>query len=213
MKIIFRNKEYLSIAHCYNDNKDIATVSLPTFSSRVRKGMPIEDAFTIPVSTTRFAVTVEGVEYKNLATLARAYGVKEMTVYKRHHRGARGDQLIPPKLRKDYVPPEPKKLLREMEVEGVKYRSAAHACRVYGITYRTFIARRRYGWTLEQALEIESIAHRRRGRKKKFTIDGESLSFKDIQGKFNISPKTLDRRLKEGYTVEEVITLQGKKRK
>src|ERR1044072_7267977 len=100
MKVIFRNKQYQTLSQCYNDNKDIAKISLPTFMKRVREGDSIEEALAKPKGRTLVSNLgshiVEGVEYENLPSIARAYGMKEMTVYKRYNRGKRGDDLVPP---------------------------------------------------------------------------------------------------------------------
>ena len=48
---------------------------------------------------------VEGVEYPNLPSIAEAYGITNNCVYKRYSRGAKGDDLVPEKNRKNYPCP------------------------------------------------------------------------------------------------------------
>ncbi|HVE56659.1 MAG TPA: hypothetical protein VNB22_07515, partial [Pyrinomonadaceae bacterium] len=187
VKLIFRGKEYQSFSECYNDNRDIARISIPTFVKRVREGMPIEEALKTPKGRTLVtrlgSHTVDGVEYENLPSIARAYGLKESLVYRRYHRGLRGTELIPPKLRKDYVPPppKPKKPSRwQIEVKGVVYRSLREACRILGIEIHTYRNRLNRGCTVEQSLGLEPIIKKPRKGATLYEIDGEKLCLNDI---------------------------------
>jgi len=217
MKIIFRNKEYQTLGQCYNDNKDIAKISLPTFVKRVREGESILDALSKPKGRTLITIlgshTVEGVEYENLPSIARAYGMKEMTVYKRYNRGMRGDDLVPPKLRKDYVPPpprEPKKSKRLVEIGGVTYKSRAEACRKLGVERHTYNNRRARGATLEECFNIEPYKDGRKTRRRTYEYKGELLTFKDIENRFGLYQNTFVRRLEKGLSVEEALTKKSR---
>ena len=212
MKIIFRDKEYETLTRCYEDNRDIAKISLPTFINRVRTGDSIEDALSKPKGKTLISHLgshmVEGVEYENLPSIARAYGIKEMTVYKRYHRGCRGDDLVPPVLRKNYVPPPPPEVkipARQLEIGGVTYKNIKAACRALGVKFHTYKNRRRTGCTLEVCLNLEPYKDRRKTRARIFEYKGEQLTFKDIEQRFGIYYSTFLGRLEKGLSVEEAL--------
>jgi hypothetical protein len=113
MKITFRDKQYKSLLACYEENKAITKVAYRTVAERLKQGESVEAAFTKPYYLRSRAVrgshTVEGVEYINLLSIARAYGISRWIVYRRHYDGFRGDELIPLKKRKSYIPPAPEK--------------------------------------------------------------------------------------------------------
>jgi hypothetical protein len=218
-KLVFRGKEYQSFSECYNDNRDIASVSIPTFVKRLREGMSIEEALKTPKGrtlVTRLGThLVDGVEYENLPSIARAYGVKESLVYRRYHRGLRGTELIPPKLRKDYAPPaakakKPSKW--QIEIKGVVYRSLREACRALGVKVHTFRNRRNAGYSVEQSLGLEPIVKPPRKGLRLYEIDGEQLYLNEIGRRFNVHPTTFQRRVDSGMSPKEAAT-SGPRRK
>lgn len=215
-KVIFKGKEYESIRDCYNDNKNLAAVSPQTFRSRVLNGIPIERALTSPTHTIPQTILgshmVEGVEYPNLPAVARAYGIKDMTIYRRHHRGFRGDDLIPLKKRKNYVPPPPKPSVRQVEIAGVTYKSLSEAFRVLGIDKHTFYNRYKRGYPFEQCLGLVPFADGRKTRARTFEYKGEKLTLRDIQEKFGLYPDTFLKRLERGYSIEEALTKESRTR-
>jgi len=220
VKLIFRGKEYQSFSECYNDNRDIARVSIPTFVKRVREGMPIEEALKTPKGRTLVtrlgSHLVDGVEYENLPSIARAYGLKESLVYRRYHRGLRGTELIPPKLRKDYVPPPPKQKPPsrwQLEVKGVVYRSLREACRTLGIEIHTYRNRLNRGCSIEQSLGLEPIIKKPRKGATLYEIDGEKLCLNDIAKKYNIDPTTFKRRVERGLSTKEAVTKPIRRRR
>jgi len=222
-KLIFRGKEYQSFSECYKDNLNIACVSMPTFVKRVREGLPIEDALKSPKGRTLVtrlgSHIVDGVEYENLPSIARAYGLKESLVYRRYHRGLRGTELIPPKLRKDYIPPEPKPKPPsrwQIEVGGKVYRSIREACRSLGIKIHTYRNRLNRGCTVEQALGLAPIPKKPRKGSKLYKINGEMLCLNEIGKKYGIDPTTFKRRVEKGMSYHEAATKpsrRGKKKK
>ncbi|HEY0461571.1 MAG TPA: hypothetical protein VGC97_20710 [Pyrinomonadaceae bacterium] len=219
-KLIFRGKEYQSFSECYKDNLDIARVSIPTFVKRVREGLPIEAALKNPKGRTLVtrlgSHTVDGVEYENLPSIARAYGLKESLVYRRYHRGLRGTELIPPKLRKDYVRPAPKPKPPsrwQIVVRNVTYRSLREACRALGVQVHTYRNRRNRGCTLEQSLGLVPIPKKPRRGAKLYEIEGEELCLNDISSKYNIDPTTFKRRIEKGIPHYEAATKPSRRGK
>ncbi len=219
MILKFRGKEYQSFSACYKDNLDIARISIPTFVKRVREGKSIEEALTAPKGRTLISHlgshTVDGVEYENLPSIARAYGLKESLIYRRYHRGLRGTELLPPKLRKDYVPPPPKEKKEspwKLEVKGVVYKSLREACRRIGIDVGTYANRRAKGYSIEQSLGLEPIVKPPRKLGKVYEIDGEKYTLTEVGKKFNINLMTFLRRLGKGVSPKEAATREILKR-
>jgi len=216
MKLIFRDKEYQTFSQCYNDNRDIARISLPTFVSRVKNGESIEEALSKPKGKTLVSLlgshTVEGVEYENLPSIARAYGMKEMTVYKRYNRGMRGDDLVPLKKRRNYIPPPPKISAFQVEIGGVTYKSRAEACRMLGVKIHTYRNRIKRGATLEECFNIEPYKDGRKTRRRTYEYKGEQLTFKDIENRFGLYPGTFLKRLEKGLSVEEALATKSQKK-
>ncbi len=222
MILKFRGKEYQSFSECYKDNLDIARISIPTFAKRVREGKSIEEALTSPKGRTLVSHLgshmVDGVEYENLPSIARAYGLKESLIYRRYHRGFRGTELLPPKLRKDYVPPTPpprKESARKLEAGGVTYRSLREACRCLGINVGTYSNRRAKGYSVEQSLGLVPVTRAPRKSGKIYEIGGENYTLTEVGKKFKINLMTFLRRLDTGMSPEEAATreLQKKGRK
>jgi hypothetical protein len=220
IKLVFRGKEYYSFSECYNDNKDIARISIPTFVKRVREGLSIEEALTSPKGRTLVSHygshVVDGVEYENLPSIARAYGIKESLVYRRYHRGLRGTDLIPPRLRKDFVPPPPKPKPPsrwQIEADGKIYRSIREACRKLGVEIHTFRNRRNRGCTVEQALGLQPIPKRPRKGSTLYEIDGEKLCLNDIARKYGIDPSTFKRRIEKGMSYLDAATRPSRRKK
>jgi hypothetical protein len=213
MILKFRGKEYQSFSECYKDNLDIARISIPTFVKRVREGKSIEEALTSPKGRTLVSHLgshlVDGVEYENLPSIARAYGLKESLIYRRYHRGFRGTELLPPKLRKDYVPPPPapkKESAWKIVANGVTYRSLREACRRLGVNVGTYANRRAKGYTIEQALGLEPITRAPRKTGRIYEIRGEKYTLTEVGKKFNINLMTFLRRLDTGMSPEEAAT-------
>ncbi len=107
---------------------------------------------------TREEHIVEGKKYPGLDAIAEAYQENEVTlnaIYKRHQRGKRGDDLIPKKKRKGYIEPI-KESKPGFTIGEIKYKSEADACRQLDIKYATYMKRKRYGWSREEALGLKT---------------------------------------------------------
>ncbi len=220
LKLIFRGKEYKNFTECFRDNRDIARISFPTFINRVREGKSIEEALSSPKGRTLISHLgshiVDGVEYENLPSIARAYGLKESLIYRRYYRGLRGTELLPPKLRKNYAPPPPKPKPPskwQIEVKGVVYRSIKDACRKLGIQAHTYRNRLNRGCTVEQSFGLEPIPKKPRISSTLYEIDGEKLCLDDISKKYNINPTTFKRRVEKGMAIKEAATAPSHKGK
>ena len=122
--------------------------------------------------------------------------------------------MIPPKLRKNYAPPKPKKPSRwQIEVKGVVYRSLREACRTLDIEIHTYRNRLNRGCTVEQSLGLEPIVKKPRKGAALYEIDGEKLCLNDISRKYGIDPTTFKRRVERGISTKEAIIKPIRKRR
>src|SRR5436189_5804162 len=99
------------------------------------------------------AIIVENIQYESLAALARAYGINKSTIYKRHQRNKKGDELIPFKYRNKNH--ESREQSNESElsfcVGTLKFKTVSEACRKLNVSRGSYHARKRYGWSDEEA--------------------------------------------------------------
>jgi hypothetical protein len=175
--------------------------------------------------------TVENVLYPKLKAVAAAYGLGERRIYKRYQRGKRGDDLIPAKYRKGYIPPIPKsekvsRMSREFVAGGIRYKSVADACRKLNIDYNTYYKRISSDWTREEALQIveridkRTLNHKsRKGSRRNhnqplIAFGQEYKNYPAIEAKTGIKSYVLWQRVNIlGKTLEEAILMEGKGKK
>ncbi|MEQ1921104.1 MAG: GIY-YIG nuclease family protein [Pyrinomonadaceae bacterium] len=167
---------------------------------------------------------VEGRIYASIASLARAYSLEPNRIQKRHHRGKRGDDLIPKRFLKSYTPPTEKN--EELFVVGNhKFKNPYQACKERRIDYGKYRARLRQGWTQEEALELvkkvdgrtqnrgERIRRPRNGQPL-FLFGKEYKSYKEVEILTGIKSYVLWQRVNlYGKSLEEAVLMEGKNKK
>ena len=155
---------------------------------------------------------VEGVEYPNLPSIAKEYGMTSNAVYKRWSRGYKGDELVPKKKHKNYIPPK-KEIKYKFFVNGVGYKSYQDACRKNDVNYITF--RKRYfvyGWSLERALAVPS-GWTRGGQgtftSRSITVENKDYnSIADAARNYGLTPETILAALNTGATINQAFKLE-----
>lgn len=92
------------------------------------------------------------------------------------------------------------------EIEGVEFPSRTAAARHYGLNPKLVNERvTKFGWTLEQALELE--ARPKGDYRKKVVIDGtEYSSMRHAARELGVAQSTLMNRIKAGISVEESLS-------
>ncbi|TWD65810.1 hypothetical protein FB445_1146 [Vibrio crassostreae] len=93
-----------------------------------------------------------------------------------------------------------------LTVEGVEFSSRTAAARHYGLNPKLVNERvTKFGWTLEQALELEA---RPKGnyRKKVVIDDTEYSSMRQAAKELGVAQSTLINRIKSGIGVEEALS-------
>ncbi|MDF5052817.1 hypothetical protein P3646_18650 [Vibrio parahaemolyticus] len=93
-----------------------------------------------------------------------------------------------------------------LTVEGVEFPSRTAAARHYGLNPKLVNERiTKFGWTLEQALELE--ARPKGDYRKKVVIDGtEYSSMRQAARELGVAQSTLMNRIKAGISVEEALS-------
>ncbi len=120
--------------------------------------LPLHIQRTKIMKGTRKEHIVENIKYLGLDAVAEAYRENKVTldtIYKRHQRGKRGDDLIPEKKRMGYIEPV-KESKPGFTIGGIKYKSEADACRKLDVKYGTYKKRQRRGWDNEEALGLKT---------------------------------------------------------
>ncbi|MFA0689271.1 hypothetical protein [Vibrio splendidus] len=101
---------------------------------------------------------------------------------------------------------------KTLTVEGVEFPSRSAAARHYGLNPKLVNERvTKFGWTLEQALELEP---RPKGDyRKKVVIDGiEYSSMRQAAKELGVAQSTLMNRIKVGISVEEALSTEHTER-
>ncbi|MEZ9747580.1 hypothetical protein AB4320_23125 [Vibrio splendidus] len=93
-----------------------------------------------------------------------------------------------------------------LTVEGLTFTSRTAAARHYGLNPKLVNERiSKFGWTLEQALELE--ARPKGDYRKKVVIDGiEYSSMRQAAKELGVAQSTLMNRIKSGIDVEEALS-------
>jgi hypothetical protein len=93
------------------------------------------------------------------------------------------------------------------EIEGVEFPSRTAAARHYGLNPKLVNERvTKFGWTLEQALELE--ARPTTPYRKKVVIDGtEYSSMRQAARELGVAQSTLMNRIKAGISLEDALSI------
>ena len=131
-KYVFRGKSFSTLTSCYEFNKPFIKVGIATVKERLKEGYSLEEALLTEKRNKEITVlgshVVEGKTYKNLPSIARAYGIKFNTIYGRYRRGKRGDDLVPKKKLNNYIEKKVETKLKFF-VNGKGFKSETEACR------------------------------------------------------------------------------------
>ena len=96
-----------------------------------------------------------------------------------------------------------------VKVQNKTFKTLAEASRFYGQSPANVSARKARGWTLQQALNIDSPPLKKRGKKTK--ILGKVFSSKrERNAYYNLSQSTedlIEKRLKRGWTERQAVEL------
>ena len=229
--IHYKDKYYKSVRLFYEENKDDIEVSYEKLLENLRSGLNIEKAINTQPrkkgyeQISKFGkFIVEGTEYLNLRQLAEEYEMNINTMFQRHHRGLREDDLIPLKKRKKYVKPITKKEYRYF-LENKGFNSYHEISEYYNVKTITIRKRLERGLSLEQAVGIiktpdfriknnKSEKVNRKAGEVELLVDGiKYKSISQLAKSFNMTDTTLRKRiLEQGLSPEKAVKRPIKKR-
>jgi hypothetical protein len=143
--------------------------------------------------------------YPTLSSLAVAFGVKVTTLARRmrskHWTIEQACGLKDP-------PVSAANQGKKLEVDGQTFPSMAAACLAYGIKVEVYHARRRTGWSIEEALEIVARPDAPRPGAKTWSIAGKTyFSLRKACEAHGLNPDRIRSRLSMGWTLEEAFDL------
>lgn len=189
-KIIFRQKEYSSIAKLCEEYK----INRATYYVRIRNGWTQEDALLTPITEHRIIFNQK--EYSSIATLCEEYKINRATYHARIRDGwTQEDALLTPVMEYDTF---------GFLFKGKKYKNISELCREYNINYNTYLARMKDGWTQEEALEI---TQKYKNGKKIIFQNKKYSSIKMLCDNFNMDYGLYISRMNMGWTQEEALNL------
>ncbi len=94
----------------------------------------------------------------------------------------------------------------DVEFEGVTYPSYSVLAKQFGISEKLLDGRRRWGWSLKDALTTP--LHAKNAAAKSVVVNGETfLTLSKAARKFNVDYKKVHERLTRGWTVEDALEL------
>lgn len=92
---------------------------------------------------------------------------------------------------------------------GKTYSTAKEIAEAYKVSPRKFRARMIAGWPIEEALEVVKRAN---PKGKSVAVDGQFFATRrDVAKHFGIEEGTLNKRLSDGWTIEEAVGLVARK--
>jgi group I intron endonuclease len=150
------------------------------------------------------AVRYKGKTYLSLSNLASAFGLDSELVRRRLEAGYDLETAVEHKehlLRKPCV------------VDGIMYSSEKAAAEQYGVSHTKVHARRKRGWTLRQALGLDS-RKKAKTAPKRIVVEGAAYeSRRAAVDHYGLDYQTVIARLKKGWSVEEAFGITDRREK
>jgi hypothetical protein len=169
-------------------------VNKATLLGRLRRGWAPENAVTTPIIRSG-EQEVDGVKYKNIPELARAFKKPYKLVYKRiqvFKWGAKEAVLLPPKYG------------RTIRIGKKVYSSIKAAADAHGVNPGVAVYRLIAGWSVKKAFDPNAESHNR----KSINVDGEFFPTHSHAARaFGIKEFTFLGRVNSGWTPEQAAGL------
>lgn len=161
-------------------------IQYPTVRDRLKRGMDLLSALTVPGQTSPIHYFFEG-KNRTLSEISIICGVNLSTLKSRLSRGMTIQEAIIPPSRTTYA------------IEGESY-TLREIAEKYGINMNTLKGRLRRGLTIHEALEFECET-----TKKLYFIDGDYKTLRQISELYGVSTPALRGRLHSGMSIQEAI--------
>ncbi|MBS3799094.1 GIY-YIG nuclease family protein [Pseudoalteromonas sp. BDTF-M6] len=181
-------------------------VNYETATSRLSRGWTYDQALNISRPPRETSVTLGEVTYPSISAASKAYDLPEKVVRWRISNGWSMEQAF-----ELQVPPKTISFGTIITIEGIEYPSISEATRSYGLNYETIKQRLQRGWTPEQAFELEFPPECKLSNANPTEVDGIVYpSFSEAARLCGLSPSTVRKRLKDGWTKNEAFGLEAK---
>ena len=202
-----RNIEYKG--KVYNTYKDLAldyNIRPNLLSSRLRDGMSIDEAVTF-VGHKYKNFTVEGVLFRNVKEAADYLGVTKQLLYSELKTGKSLDDVVGARLRKE-VKRGRKNKYKNIKFDGKTFDNLKQLAEYSGVSYSKI-----YKWVSEGISEYElklkiyedKTTNNLRNRKPFYVKGVKYSSLIEVSKHFDIPYKTLHFRINHGYSIEQAI--------
>lgn len=104
-----------------------------------------------------------------------------------------------------------KEILDRLKKRSYRYKGQdynfSEIATIANINKRTLRRRLQNGWSLEEAIEIPVARKTFILKRRLYKYNGQLLSVQQIAEKYNISKKTINKRLRDGWSIEETIEI------
>lgn len=216
--ILYKGNRFASLKALHEAHADRG-VSYGSFYGRQKAGWNLEEALTTPQQKKIFRTFhVDGKTYSSLAELAQAAGISYLVAVKRSHRGWDDHEIFHGRQKQPTPPRVPVPRGIPVIVGGVQYKNIghAHACIAPAATLNSVMARLRYGWTYNQAFEIEVKIDGRKLRqkqpygpqaRKEYVVFG--VTYKTVAAlarAHSLDQHLVYNRLRSDWTAERAVT-------
>ena len=95
---------------------------------------------------------------------------------------------------------------KSITVEGIDYPSVRAAAKVYGLAHGNVTRRLLYGWTIDQAFELEPPPQRKAPNARKLVTEkGIFNSIRDAANAYGLEQGTIAQRLRLGWTDKQAV--------
>lgn len=180
---------------------------------RYRKYGPNDKRLFIPINESRYKnIEVLGHQFKNLSELSQTYGISTKVLEKRLHEYDHDDirvidNYIDYKLSnfKQYDNPE---LSKPIEIAGKKYNSTIDFCKRIGISYQTFLNRKKAVGLNDKRMSSEPI-----NKPVLCILNYIFFSWNQAARFFNVNTKRLKNLIRAGYRDKELLSMIKNKTK
>lgn len=165
-----------------------------TFRGRIERGMPIKEALDperLP-DPKSVKISAHGRKFRSLREAANFAGIEQGTLQQRISAGWTMEEAVSNKVRGLPV-----------EVFGTKYKNKIELCKALGIDYNYFCKRMALGLSPEQVVKHEKTEYE---KSLEFCVNGKAFaSKKDAAEFYGLSPISVIKRLRRGWTNKEAV--------
>lgn len=177
---------------------NLHNINYSTLYSRLKSGMSLQDALNKPVirQNRHSVIDHTGREHKSVRAMCKYWGIERHIYVSRIKSGKY--------TLKEILESSDKKIEMPINIK-LGYDSIQELCKTYGISTTTYY--RRVNTLKMEPLDALTVDLRKNRYGCKDHLGNEYRSKKEMCDKYNIEVSIFSTRIKNGYTVEEALTL------